>query len=224
MAKAEKSTGSEQRHLVETEIPRNWIVARLDDLVNWGRRNSIWPMPFGTACCAIEMMAAAASKYDQARFGMERMGYTPRQADVLIVAGRVSYKMAPVMRRIWYQMPQPKWCISMGACASTGGVFDTYTMAQGIDTIVPVDVYVPGCPPRPEGLLYSLLMIREKIKGESVVDPRSREEDPEAVGKPYLSPEDVEIIAEPFGNSTFQNRVSGLESSSPILRPGDRKE
>ena len=221
MSKAEE--GKEHR-LVETEIPRNWIIARLDDLVNWGRRNSIWPMPFGTACCAIEMMAAAASKYDQARFGMERMGYTPRQADVMIVAGRVSYKMAPVMRRIWDQMPQPKWCISMGACASTGGVFDTYTMAQGIDTIVPVDVYVPGCPPRPEGLLYSLLMIREKISGESVVDPRSREEDPEAVGKAELAPADVELIAEPFGNSTFQNRVSGLESSSPILRPGDRKE
>jgi NADH-quinone oxidoreductase subunit B len=209
---------------IETEIPRNWIVARLDDLVNWARRGSLWPMPFGTACCAIEMMAAAASKYDQARYGMERMGYTPRQADVMIVAGRVSYKMAPVMRRIWDQMPQPKWCISMGACASTGGVFDTYTLAQGIDTIVPVDVYVPGCPPRPEGLLYSFLMIQEKIKGESFKDPRAREENPEDTGKQELSPEEVELIASPFGNSTFQNKVSGLETSSPILRPGDRKE
>jgi NADH-quinone oxidoreductase subunit B len=224
MSQSNKDTSSEERRLVETEIPRNWVIARLDDLVNWSRRNSLWPMPFGTACCAIEMMAAAASKYDIARYGMERMGYTPRQADVMIVAGRVSYKMAPVMRRIWDQMPQPKWCISMGACASTGGVFDTYTMAQGIDTIVPVDVYVPGCPPRPEGLMYALLMIREKIKGESVIDPRSREEDPEDAGKQYLSPEEVELIAEPFGNSTFQNRVSGLESSSPIVRPGDRKE
>jgi NADH-quinone oxidoreductase subunit B len=224
MSKAEESTVSNERRLAETEIPRNFIVTRLDDLVNWARRNSLWPMPFGTACCAIEMMAAAASKYDIARYGMERMGYTPRQADVMIVAGRVSYKMAPVMRRIWDQMPQPKWCISMGACASTGGVFDTYTMAQGIDTIVPVDVYVPGCPPRPEGLLYALLMIREKIKGESIIDPRAREERPEAAGKPNLSPEDVELIAEPFGNSTFQNKISGLESSSPILRPGDRKE
>jgi NADH-quinone oxidoreductase subunit B len=213
-----------ERQQVETEIPRNWIIARLDDLVNWARRGSLWPMPFGTACCAIEMMAAAASKYDIARYGMERMGYTPRQADVMIVAGRVTYKMAPVMRRIWDQMPQPKWCISMGACASTGGVFDTYTLTQGIDTIVPVDVYVPGCPPRPEGLLYGLLMIQEKIKGESVIDPRSREEHPEAAGKPELAPEEVESLAAPFGNSTFQNRVSGLESSSPILRPGDRKE
>jgi NADH-quinone oxidoreductase subunit B len=215
---------ADQRPQAETEIPRNWFIARLDDLVNWGRRNSLWPMPFGTACCAIEMMAAAASKYDMARYGMERMAYTPRQADVMIVAGRVSYKMAPVMRRIWDQMPQPKWCISMGACASTGGVFDTYTLAQGIDTVVPVDVYVPGCPPRPEGLLYALLMIQEKIKGESFVDPRARREDAEAAGKPHLSPVDVELIASPFGNSTFQNRVSGLESSSPILRPGDRKE
>lgn len=225
MSKGKESTGSGERRQVETEIPRNWFIAKLDDLVvNWARRGSLWPMPFGTACCAIEMMAAAASKYDIARYGMERMGYTPRQADIMIVAGRVSYKMAPVMRRIWDQMPQPKWCISMGACASTGGVFDTYTLTQGIDTIVPVDVYVPGCPPRPEGLLYALLMIQEKIKGESIRDTRPREEDPERVGKPHLTPDEIEHIALPFGNSTFQNRVSGLESSSPILRPGDRKE
>jgi NADH-quinone oxidoreductase subunit B len=224
MSKAEKSSAGGERRLVETEIPRSWVTTRLDYLVNWARRNSLWPMPFGTACCAIEMMAAAASKYDMARYGMERMSFTPRQADVMIVAGRVSYKMAPVMRRIWDQMPQPKWCISMGACASTGGVFDTYTMTQGIDTIVPVDVYVPGCPPRPEGLLYALLMIREKIGGESIKDPRPREEEPEQAGQPHLAPEDVELVAGPFGNSTFQNRVSGLESSSPLLRPGDRKE
>lgn len=224
MVKSDNGTSGEQRRQVETEIPRNWITTRLDDLVNWARRNSLWPMPLGTACCAIEMMATAASKYDMARYGMERMSYSPRQADCMIVAGRVSYKMAPVLRRIWDQMPQPKWCISMGACASTGGVFDNYTMVQGIDTIVPVDVYVPGCPPRPEGLMYALLMIREKIKGESIADMRSREEDPERAGQPQLSSEDVELIASPFGNSTFQNRVSGLESSSPILRPGDRKE
>lgn len=224
MKRAETDTPAGERRRVETEAPRNWITTRLDDLVNWARRNSLWPMPLGTACCAIEMMATAASKYDMARYGMERMSYSPRQADCMIVAGRVAYKMAPVLRRIWDQMPQPKWCISMGACASTGGVFDNYTIIQGIDTIVPVDVYVPGCPPRPEGLIYGLLMIREKIKGESIADPRSREEEPDRAGKPYLSSEDVELIAAPFGNSTFQNRVSGLESSSPIVRPGDRKE
>ena len=224
MPSSEESSLSGGRGQVETEVPRSWIITRLDFLVNWARRNSLWPMPFGTACCAIEMMGSAASKYDIARFGMERMSFSPRQADCMIVAGRVAYKMAPVMRRVWDQMTQPKWCISMGACASTGGVFDTYTMVQGIDTIVPVDVYVPGCPPRPEGLIYALMMIQEKIKGESIADPRSREEDPDGAGQPQLSPEEVELIAGPFGNSTFQNRVSGLDSSSPLIRPGDRKE
>jgi NADH-quinone oxidoreductase subunit B len=145
-----------------------FLTSKVDAIVNWGRLNSLWPMPFGTACCAIEMMASAASNYDIARFGMERMSFSPRQADVLICAGRVPYKLAPVLRRIWDQMPQPKWCISMGACASSGGVFDVYSMVQGIDTIVPVDVYIPGCPPRPEGLIYGLMMIQEKIRQESL--------------------------------------------------------
>lgn len=208
-----------------TGVPQSWITTRLDVVVNWARRNSLWPMPFGTACCAIEMMASAASKYDIARFGMERMSFSPRQADVMIVAGRVAYKMAPVLRRIWDQMPQPKWCISMGACASSGGVFDVYSMVQGVDTVIPVDVYVPGCPPRPEGLIYSLLMIQEKIKGESVADPRSREERPEAVGKPELPPEEIELLAQPFGNSATQNKASGLEGWTPaVVNPRDRKE
>lgn len=208
-----------------TGVPQSWITSRLDVLVNWARRNSLWPMPFGTACCAIEMMASAASKYDIARFGMERMSFSPRQADVMIVAGRVAYKMAPVLRRIWDQMPQPKWCISMGACASTGGVFDVYSMVQGIDTVVPVDVYVPGCPPRPEGLIYALLMIQEKIKGESIRDPRLREERPEEVGKPELEPEEIELVAQPFGNSATQNKASGLEGWKPaVVNPRDRKE
>ena len=115
-----------------------WITTKLDELVNWSRLNSLWPMPFGTACCAIEMMATAASKYDQARFGMERMSFSPRQADVLICAGRLPYKMASVIRRIWDQMPQPKWAIAMGACASSGNIFDAYSMVQGIDTLIPV--------------------------------------------------------------------------------------
>ena len=141
-----------------------WITTRLDALVNWARTGSLWPMPFGTACCAIEMMATAASKYDQARFGMERMSFSPRQADVLICAGRLPYKMAPVIRKIWDQMPQPKWAISMGACASSGGIFDTYTMVQGIDTIIPVDVYVPGCAARPEAILDGILRAVEILE------------------------------------------------------------
>ena len=160
---------------VSTMSP-NWVTTRLDFLTNWARANSLWPMPFGTACCAIEYMATAASRFDIARFGMERQSFSPRQADVLICAGRLPFKLAPVIRRIWDQMPQPKWSISMGACASTGGIFDNYSMVQGIDTIIPVDVYVPGCPPRPEGLMYGILLLQKKIKGESFTDSSLREE------------------------------------------------
>jgi NADH-quinone oxidoreductase subunit B len=200
-----------------------YLTTKLDFVVNWARRNSLWPMPFGTACCAIEMMATAASKYDLARFGMERMSFSPRQADLLICAGRVPYKMAPVLRKIWDQMPQPKWCISMGACASSGGVFDAYSMVQGIDTIIPVDVYVPGCPPRPEGLIYGILLVHEKIKGESLANAALREESGEQVGLPNLPAEVVDELAVPFGNSTQQNRASGLVTTAALARPQDRQ-
>ncbi len=203
-----------------------FLTTKLDFVVNWARRNSLWPMPFGTACCAIEMMASYASRFDVARFGMERMSFSPRQADLLICAGRVSYKMAPVLRRIWDQMPQPKWSISMGACASSGGVFDVYSMVQGIDTIIPVDVYVPGCPPRPEGLIYGILMLQEQIKGESVsreMHAALRHEDPERVSQPNLPADVIEQIAGPFGNSTNQNRASGLVSTRALSRPRDRR-
>ncbi|MDE2654400.1 MAG: NADH-quinone oxidoreductase subunit B [Gemmatimonadetes bacterium] len=200
-----------------------FLTTRLDFVVNWARRNSLWPMPFGTACCAIEMMASAASNFDLARFGMERMSFSPRQADVLICAGRVPYKLAPVLRRIWDQMMQPKWCISMGACASSGGVFDVYSMVQGIDTIVPVDVYIPGCPPRPEGLIYGLMMVQEKIRGESLSrHGELRAEDPLAVGRPRADEQEVADLTGPFGNSTHQNRVSGLVETGAIGRPEDR--
>ena len=195
-----------------------FLTSRVDAIINWGRRNSVWPMPFGTACCAIEMMASAASNYDLARFGMERMSFSPRQADVLICAGRVPYKLAPVLRRIWDQMPQPKWSVSMGACASTGGVFDVYSMVQGIDTIIPVDVYVPGCPPRPEGLIYGLMMIQEKIRQESLATyHQHRREDPASVARPEASPHEVEGLTGPFGNSTQQDQLSSgtLVSSGP---------
>jgi NADH-quinone oxidoreductase subunit B len=203
-----------------------FLTTKLDFVVNWARRNSLWPMPFGTACCAIEMMASYASRFDVARFGMERMSFSPRQADLLICAGRVSYKMAPVLRRIWDQMPQPKWSISMGACASSGGVFDVYSMVQGIDTIIPVDVYVPGCPPRPEGLIYGILMLQEKIKGESLrrdVHDVIRYEDPERTARPNLPADVIEQITGPFGNSTTQNRASGLVSTRALARPRDRR-
>ncbi len=190
-----------------------FLTTSIDYVVNWSRRSSLWPMPFGTACCAIEMMAAFATDYDLSRFGMERMSFSPRQADVLICAGRVPYKLAPVLRRIWDQMPQPKWCVSMGACASTGGVFDVYSMVQGIDTIVPVDVYVPGCPPRPEGLIYSLMMIQEKIRRESLTNHYAlRAEDPDRVAMPRASAEEVVGLSGPFGNSTHQDQLaSGVQ-------------
>jgi NADH-quinone oxidoreductase subunit B len=200
-----------------------FLTTKVDYVVNWARRNSLWPMPFGTACCAIEMMAAAATTHDMARFGMERMAFSPRQADVFICAGRVPYKLAPVLRRIWDQMPQPKWCVSMGACASSGGVFDVYSMVQGIDTIIPVDVYVPGCPPRPEGLIYGLMMIQEKIRGETLArHGEHRFEDPARVGRPEADDEEVAALSGPFGNSTNQNRPGGLIHTLPENRPGDR--
>ena len=141
-----------------------FITTKLNELINWGRRNSLWPMPFGTACCAIEMMATLSSRYDMARFGAEVIRFSPRQSDLMIVSGRISIKMMPVLIEIYNQMPEPKWCISMGACASTGGVFDTYTLIQGVDQFIPVDVYIPGCPPRPESLIDAVMLIQQKIK------------------------------------------------------------
>jgi NADH-quinone oxidoreductase subunit B len=146
------------------EIPENVVLGKLDHVANWVRANSLWPMPFATACCGIELMATGASRHDIARFGAEVMRFSPRQCDLMIVAGRVVMKMLPVLQRIWLQMPEPKWCISMGACASSGGVFDTYAVVQGVDRFLPVDVYVPGCPPRPEELIRSIIDLQEKIK------------------------------------------------------------
>lgn len=141
-----------------------FLVAPLEKLVNWARGNSIWPAQFGLACCAIEMMSTAASRYDIARFGMEVFRASPRQSDVMIVAGRVSQKMAPVLKTIYEQMLEPKWVVAMGDCSSTGGIYNNYAVIQGVDKIVPVDVYVAGCPPRPEALLDGLMMLQRKIK------------------------------------------------------------
>jgi NADH-quinone oxidoreductase subunit B len=145
-------------------LPENVFLTRLDAAANWARSNSLWPMPFATACCGIELMATAASRYDIARFGAEVMRFSPRQCDLMIVAGRIVMKMLPVLQRIWLQMPEPKWCISMGACACSGGVFDTYAVVQGVDRFMPVDVYVPGCPPRPEQLIAGVMELQKKIK------------------------------------------------------------
>src|SRR5579885_1663072 len=140
-----------------------FVLSRLQD---WSRDKSLWPVLFGLACCAIEMMAASASRFDIARFGSEVFRPSPRQSDLMIVAGRVSQKMAPVLRQLWEQMPEPKWVISMGACATSGGVFNNYAVVQGVNHVVPVDVYVPGCPPRPEQLIYAIMLLQKKIEAE----------------------------------------------------------
>jgi len=184
----------------------DFLVTKLDYVANLVRKHSLWPMPFATACCGIELMATAASRYDIARFGSEAMRFSPRQCDLMIVAGRVVMKMVPVMQRIWQQMPEPKWCISMGACASSGGVFDTYCTVQGIDRFIPVDVYVPGCPPRPEQLIRAVLDIQEKVKRTGTIDARefadrSSYEGPTSLAK-EIAPEEAIVSPGDFRTAT----------------------
>ncbi|MEW6702179.1 MAG: NADH-quinone oxidoreductase subunit NuoB [Bacteroidota bacterium] len=151
-----------------------FITTTIDAVVSWARKSSVWPMPMGISCCAIEMIAAADPKYDIARFGSEVMRFTPRQCDLMIVAGTVTYKMAQVVRRIYDQMPEPKWVIAMGACTSSGGMYRSYNVVQGIDQFLPVDVYTAGCPPRPENLLNALMTIQEKIGKTKAHDFQNR--------------------------------------------------
>ena len=169
---------------LEAHLPSGILLGNVEKFIGWARAGSLWPATFGLACCAIEMMATGAAHYDLARFGMEVFRASPRQADLMIVAGRVSQKMAPVLRNIYDQMPEPKWVIAMGVCASSGGMFNNYAIVQGVDHVVPVDMYVPGCPPRPEMLMDGIVKLHEKIrneqfvqrprKGESMADYRAR--------------------------------------------------
>jgi len=153
----------------DSKIEGDVIVTRIDAALNWFRKNSLWPMPMGLACCAIELMAAGASRFDISRFGSEVMRFSPRQSDVMIVAGTVTYKMATAVKRIYDQMAEPKWVIAMGACASTGGMYRSYSVLQGVDNIIPVDVYVAGCPPRPEALLDALIKLQNQVQHEPLL-------------------------------------------------------
>jgi NADH-quinone oxidoreductase subunit B len=152
----------------------NIIVGKMKDLISWGRKYSLWPTPFATACCGIEYMSVMASRNDLARFGAERQSFSPRQADLLLVIGTICLKARPVLLKIWEQIPEPKWCISMGACASSGGMFDVYSVCQGVDDFIPVDVFIPGCPPRPEMVLHALLLLQEKIQEHPSIGHEAR--------------------------------------------------
>ncbi|MBM9535557.1 NADH-quinone oxidoreductase subunit B [Desulfobulbus alkaliphilus] len=160
---------------LEASLGDSVLTTKLDAVINWGRGYSLWPFVFGTACCAIEFMSAAGSQHDISRWGAEVVRFSPRQADLLLVCGTISYKQAPILKRIYDQMPEPKWVVAMGACACSGGIYDNYATVQGIDTIIPVDVYISGCPSRPEAVLDALMKIQDKIKSETVLNDRQKD-------------------------------------------------
>lgn len=212
-------------------VPENIVLSKLDHLANWVRVNSLWPMPFATACCGIELMATGASRFDIARFGAEVMRFSPRQCDLMIVAGRVVMKMLPVLQRIWQQMPEPKWCISMGACASSGGVFDTYAVVQGVDRFIPVDIYVPGCPPRPEQLIQSIIDLQDKIRKTGTImgkefHRRTAFEGPSAIDShptdAIVAPGDYATATTLWEKTDFENRGAGVKTQFPELKDHQR--
>lgn len=157
----------------EIDLGNAFVTTRVDAVINWGRRNSLWPFPFGTACCGIEFMGTVSSVFDISRFGAELVRFSPRQADLLLIAGTITYKMAPVLRRIYEQMCEPRWVISIGACATSGGFYDCYCTVPGMDEIIPVDVYVAGCPPRPEAMLEAIVLLQKQIDRESRKEQRT---------------------------------------------------
>jgi NADH-quinone oxidoreductase subunit B len=187
------------------DLQHNFFTGRLEDLVSWARTYSMWPATFGLACCAIEMMSLGAADFDLARFGMEVFRASPRQADLMIVAGRVSQKMAPVLRQVYDQMMEPKWVLSMGVCASTGGMFNNYAIVQGVDQIVPVDVYAPGCPPTPETLMHAILTLHEKVRTDGI----TRRPDAALMGRP-----DTSGLASDEGGDTADARDRSDEATT----------
>ena len=183
---------------------RDVIVTRVDAAIDWVRKNSCWPMPMGLACCGIELMAVGASRFDIARFGSEVMRFSPRQSDLMIVAGTCVYKMAGAVKRVWDQMPNPKWCIAMGACASTGGMYRSYAVVQGVDRFLPVDVYISGCPPRPEALLDGLIAVQRKIANEKALGNMKKGEGVSSAWAPVTGPMIVRgEYAPPFDENKF---------------------
>ncbi len=183
----------------------NVLLGKLNDLIAWGRKYSLWPTPFATACCGIEYMSVMTARNDLGRFGAERQSFSPRQADLMIVIGTICLKARPVLLKVWEQMPEPKWCISMGACASSGGMFDVYSVCQGVDEIIPVDVFIPGCPPRPEMFLHALVLLQEQIQGKPAVAHERRmfirREVQQGVNAEWQSKQAEEIVRQQQGQA-----------------------
>ncbi|WP_020499674.1 NADH-quinone oxidoreductase subunit NuoB [Sciscionella marina] len=205
---------------LEEKLPNGILLASVEKLVNWTRKSSMWPAQFGLACCAMEMMATGATPYDLARFGMERFAATPRQADVMVVAGRVTNKMAPVLRQVYDQMSDPKWVISMGVCASSGGMFNNYAIVQGVDHVVPVDIYLPGCPPRPEMLLDAILKLHAKIMDEPLGPARARDKLESGKTTPMI-PSSVKYAKDP-DKLAGPRDPNGASGGIPLVEGGKR--